>query len=247
MKKTLLFIFTFIFGIISTVIFLCWHKWFPKGTTWDLEALAVWIGSMFTLAAIYFVVQNTNKQIKNQNKESHRPHLCMSRNSNVDESILEIIINFNVSVDSISDKKNNKRHYIKLFNAGYGTASNIRFIGTTYKSYKREISISYQDDSARNHLIEPIRENKYTSIGLGTIIDSQNKNIMLPIYILVFYTDFNQNIYSTLIYLETTNQIGFTINFYNDNRKAFSAKIKEAGIDYKKAKYQYIEETFTTT
>ena len=252
-KKILISIGLLALGSLITLGILFGYDILPRdGYKLNIETLGVWVGSIGTICAFIGVIvttkgqiENNNKrvkeQIENQNKESHRPYLCLYRCRVEDESRLSEIINFKITVNGYGDTFDFKNQFIKVINAGYGTAVNIRFYGITYIKNNREIDSSYLDHTTREHLIECIMEKDEIYIRLGMKIYQQNNNMILPIYFLVLYSDLNYNVYSTLIIFERINNDGFTANFYNDNSKKFSMKISELNVDFFSIKQKYID------
>ena len=162
-------IIAFTTGVIAALIWLLWHKLYPKEAILDLQTLGVWFGGLGTFVAVIFVVRNTNKQMGNQNKQMHRPYIIVNIPKRFDISegikyvkqihkidlkgenefpVRNVVLSRNYAMKLRISKdisENNEIEFtglsLKLINKGNGIATNI----WGYDLYSKEVINTYWD------------------------------------------------------------------------------------------------------
>ena len=92
---------------------------------WIIPAIAI----IVQIAMIIFIVKNTNRQIKNQNKESRRPHLIVDEIKENWPDKLEAEYQIENSYNKEKRNKILTCYMLEIVNIGYGVAHNIKLIG----------------------------------------------------------------------------------------------------------------------
>lgn len=230
-----------------------------------LQTVGIWVGSLGTVAAIVFVVINTNRQIKNQNKESHRPYISISSLSDItshDPITYEKTYNpyyevktYNIIKNQILDNINAKIVFT-IKNMGYGIARDIRI---------------YSLDSDKDSIKHKFRQTEsVSSVTMLDIINGKSKKILFDIHyhckqykhfgkvtngkvksvfdynsrdycnFVLFYSDLNDNIYSTVFSLSFNCHGPFQYGYYTEGTSNFNKLIKDLPVDYKLLKQKYL-------
>ena len=174
------------------------------------------------IASIFITNKNTNKQIRNQNKETYRPRLKLLtfENKNKDYSIPDYIA-FSSQYNTNRDSKTFYTNII-LKNIGYGLANDITFYNLCTGE---EITMGLTGESEINQKMfstEEIEKFGKQEFSFCISVDSKSvlsKEIMERDYILMIcnYKDLNNNNYKILI--------GYIIKQFDINKKCDDKKI----------------------
>lgn len=227
----------------------------------DIDKIISLVGVIISAAAILFVVRNTNRQIENQNKESHRPYIDIINIErikhnylrNYDEKIefsneeqIPHFLSKRYSVDFNNEKNVNMIIEIQLRNIGYGVANNLHFWSihsTTFFNY-----IKGHKEGNHFSTINLARDQK---VNLRVYIDFQLKEVHYRelrdnICFLIFYSDLLGNIYSQfvniyLVYPFDNNKQDVYLNytFYSQESSDFYRVLKNLEVDYDKELEKY--------
>lgn len=227
----------------------------------NIEKIISVIGVTISALMIFFVVGNTNRQIENQNKESHRPYIDIinikkikhnylrnyseKREISNEEQIPHFIskrysINFN-------NKKNvNMIIKIKLRNIGYGAANNLRFWAIHNTTFFDGIK-GYKDGDHFSTVNLSRGQNK----NFKAYIDFQLKEVHYRelrdnICFLIFYSDLFGNIYSQFVniylvypYDNSKKDVYLNYTFYSQESSSFYRVLKNLDVDYDKELEKY--------
>lgn len=251
-------VFIFI-GILITLIFLFWYKCFPEGTAFDLKAFATWVGAIGSFGAIFVIILNTNKQIrnqnnnikkqiKNQNKENNRPFITVNRSYEKSSSESNCPEIYKVVTESANNL--GKRKPIELFleikNIGNGVAINIEL----NKINENDI-IDNGDASGKHFTHCDLGINASNKIQMQIEYGASNnknnsvhKKYVDSINFLLFYSDIYDSIYSTILDIRFTTDGKFIVLRYNCGSTDFDDAINSVNGNYdekiKKYKKRYL-------
>lgn len=217
-KKILYYIGIFLFGIIATLLALFWFKLFPKGTDLDLSALLTFLG---IIGALIGVLLSTNKQIKNQNKESHRPYVEVQK----------------IVLAQQNKEKRSYRIYIVLKNIGYGVAQKISL--QQIDETESEITIIEYNSNYYNEYLSLGVDNESSKSKIDVM--SNNKELTF----LIFYSDLNYNIYCQYLWIDMSNCItdfcdNINYEVLTEDDPSFIPLLTELNVDYAKQKTLYM-------
>lgn len=185
------------------------HDWFSWLSSVFIPLI---IAGITTVVNVWLVNKNTNKQIKNQNKETYRPRLKLKK---VEQCVSNLnVVNYiksNDYIEKMSEKlKFRCKFNITLENIGYGFAHDVKFFNLI--SGKRCIKRQTHDsrESKKGFSTIDINKNGKDDIIFHTdFYFDQNKEEWFPTmdkcYILVVYNDLNQNSYTMLIDIQLIN------------------------------------------
>lgn len=236
-----------------------------------VSALAIVFINWNTSKQIRNQNDNINKQINNKNRESHRPYLLNDKVEKttvtklvdlVEKEKFDFAVMFGINelYKADEDEKEGKtdliRCYIhsifKIKNIGYGIA---KYIWIESIDDKIEVSACNDKDSlvtSSNVKIEYVQEDEkpdielkaYAKIKVEKTNSEEGWSYSDHLYLLLFYSDLNNNIYSMLI------EFNFFINqevkmcFYQCDTKLFDMKLKSLDVNYKILKRKYFEQVY---
>ncbi len=175
----------------------------------DINKIISLIGVVVSAATIVFVVGNTNRQIKNQNKESRKPYLVIKHikdftSDDIIQSINQNIIKYRTNSKQFYKTHNKLCINIDLENMGYGIAHNITiFKAQKELSYKINTIGEYQEWGVNDLNIAPSKDGTLTvEIEECEFAILSGKSPYTFIQSVICYSDLNGNIYTILLYLE---------------------------------------------
>ena len=208
-------------------------------------------GVMVSVAAIIIssivTNKNTNKQIKNQNKETYRPRLRLKEFDNTETNLTETS---NMIFSYYHKEKNNDRQYTKMTieNIGYGIANDIEFYDLIHgnKCYRVQ-SVEDKINQVNFSTYEIAKEatqnfQMLISFDINSVNDKKNKNGDF-ILILCNYKDLNGNNYKILIGYTIKNilydvnildnVVYFNSYYYQEGTKEYINMIERYKTQYK--------------
>lgn len=244
-------------SIIATIIALYWFKLFPKGTDLDLTAILTFVGIILALIGVLW---STNKQIENQNRESHRPYIVIDevKQIQIDVKMENYTFWYKVETQKVIDNKilskTNKKFEILISNIGYGLAKDVTFYQLSdkkeiLKSYRKSttaIPISTFDiahDKNKSVVFDiDFFSREYKKVGntengkANFVYNYQNPDIF---EFIIFYRDLNNNIYATIVMLNLYASDLDEYIYVDDNTSGFIECLDSCSIDYKALKSVY--------
>lgn len=198
------------------------------------------MGAFGTIAAVVYVAINANnqtaKQIKNQNKQMHRPYLMIEKtaigNTKYEFEIKPKNYYINLRINKESGEKPHKvGRSFEIKNWGKGVATKILLYnyydgkwGTRTNIRQKNIE-AYDLKSYKFTYIDPIdpvegvRKIKFN-------ID-YTKSPLEYVYIFILYSDIHNNIYKVLFEIKVDEKQDITYRQYEDDRKSYEIAISE--------------------
>ncbi len=230
--------------------------------------IGIWIGSIGTLLAIYFLAINTNRQIENQNKQMHRPFLDIKVSETNQENNLDnacyLCLTTTTAEDEDKEKSQvysqNRFYDFKIKNIGSGPAVNIYFYDCCLKKFMPKIES--REYVAKAPLIKSRMSPNRIGCGAKTTetidlhyrCDKKEDWGYDTAIIIIFYSDINGNIYITMMAISLEFEDGILIaeeyyEYYEESIK-FSKMVEKRGLRISEIKKEYIEklwnaDTFT--
>jgi hypothetical protein len=204
-----------------------------KSIDWILPLIAI----VVQVVAIFFIVRNTNKQIKNQNKESHRPYLRVINFEEVEEEFM----NSYLAVKNNEDTRNEVKTIhgeVWIRNLGYGTATNIFLLGFDKTvCTKAGIEEKVKTGETFSVLDLGLSENK----AIETSLRSNNNSSDTTYDFMLFYTDLNKNIYSTMLLIQVKNNKFWNLYYYPHGSLNFDDILEKRNVEYRDLEKEYIK------
>lgn len=192
-----------------------------------LDHLAWIVPSLVAAVTIIIIHCDTNKQIKSNAKEQHRPFLTINHLKKENELSEGYLLIRTKSLGA--PKMDNESKYLKINmkNIGHGVATKIKLFGIT-EGYD---IIEFSSDDPRNESILST-----LSVGPG---DMFYINIIIPPDVSVnsfkfifLYEDLNNNTYSAYLLMDSLQKAKAQYTLYPDNSSNFNEMIKKLKIDY---------------
>lgn len=227
--------------ILFTLLFLYGFKWLPMGSTVDFPTLIIACG---VLVALISAIWSTNKQIRNQNKESHRPciKVCDFKKRDYIKAVPFGLMLKNEARDRLfsNDYNTNTTSEVtldlQLKNIGYGIADKIELFAYKDFTVSANYIVSPSPKLTREHYYLGVDDPKNIVVNFNyPIVDC---DVRYNVYMLVMYSDLNDNIYSNMIvfnmnYFGQTKvcELGNHI-FHDQNTKHFNDIISSIGLNY---------------
>jgi hypothetical protein len=211
---------------------------------WFIENLYWIIPSLLSLGAIIAVALNTNKQIKNQNKEQHKPYLVVkSFNTKLKDAPPSLYNEYSIynSPDKFEDYPKGINSILKIKNIGYGLATNIVLYGI-HETIAHRIEID-EEDEAQYYSVKHISPLEIYDWEIMVSPKKERSTFMSTTFdIMMFYTDVNLNVYSTLISITMPGRSKIT--FHPKNSRNFKILLNEHQTNYKKLLRKYKNDNF---
>lgn len=167
--------------------------------------ISIIISSIMTFISIYFVNENTNKQIANQNKETYKPRLRLKKITNLKDVKYKNCLCANGSYFDYNGECVTLFLDIELENIGNGLANNISFyvLNNGYKCSNYQ-NINYETNQLLGSTLEVPKGEKETfrfCFNFNKIyLDNKDKYNNGDYIILVCnYKDLNNNNYKLII------------------------------------------------
>lgn len=204
---------------------------------WIADNLFWIIPSLVSAATILFVVINTNKQIKNQNKESHRPYLRVVKFEEVEKSFMNSYLTVKNDDDIISDK-GRVDGKIWVHNLGYGIATNILLIGFD-KAFCTKAGVEMKTKTGELFSVLDVGMSEDKSIKVS--LSSNNNSDDTTYDLMLFYTDLNKNIYSTMLLIQVKNNKFWNLYYYPKGSLNFDDILEKRNVEYKDLVKKYIK------
>ncbi len=264
-SRNLIAILSIIAAIVWMIVLILWLLRDSSNFTNDL---GIWVGSIGTLVAIYFVVRNTNKQIDNQNKQMHRPHIdiCFSEDDTKTEDD-KGTTKFSYKLCSqsyIENRRNNEKAKkpckyslnIKATNVSSNLALNIWLYDCLNKSrmYATNTEVSWATEK------KPIEKDQFSPI---KILPSKSLERQIQVLyseeidepfdysvLMFFYSDIYGNTYKTLISVrfEVEEKQLYRPKYmeYFEGSKAFVHVLKDLNIEVNELDKEYYKKLLET-
>jgi len=211
-----------------------------KSIDWILPLIAI----VVQLIAIFFIVRNTNNLIKNQNKEQHKPYLVVkSFNTKLKDAPPNLYNEYSIynSSEKYEDYPGGINSILKIKNIGYGLATNIVLYGIN-ETIAHRIEID-EEDEVQYYSVKHISPSKMHDWEIMVSPKKENTTFLSTTFsLMMFYSDVNLNIYSTLISITMPGRSKIT--FHPQNSRNFKILLKEYQINYKKLLRRYKNENF---
>lgn len=260
-----------IYVLLGMSLLLGFVNWLTSASSNLTNDLGIWVGSIGTLVAIYFVVRNTNKQIENQNKQMHRPLLRIEDVLDASEMDFEEQTYFQVKSEEVSRNISNSNFPTEEFgilvpieNIGEGIAIGLAFFNPITKAFSGTsygFSISYTKPISIRKRVDLNTEIKPLSIGKIPIrlyynLDQDNGSRPLKARDLcntiAMYSDIHNNIYMlfiqvTLDRFEMDGNESNSITYYQyySGSRSFTKSISRYGITKRNLIKKYKERFLT--
>lgn len=204
---------------------------------WISENLFWIVPSLISAATIVFVVVNTNKQIRNQNKESHRPYLKFFDINDCNEDFF----NSYIAVKNNEGKNTEEKTVytkIEIKNVGYGIATNIHLLGFA-NTVISKAGIEEKRETGKLFSVLDIGSSEESIIKITLASNENSTNTTYDL--MLFYTDLNKNIYSTMLLIEVNKNELWNLYYYPNGTLNFDDIIKKRSVKYKALKRKYIK------
>lgn len=231
----------------------------------DINKILSLVGVVVSALAILFVVRNTNRQIKNQNLQTYRPHVVIYLHTYSLKKVSDLSnpqkaeyfkamqenkvmhIDFRRGVE-LNNSKNSYSLIVNIIvsNIGYGIADNLRLKCLTMNGEFEKEMISEPGEKILYYPCSKLDNVRHLK-------KDENKEVQLYIdlynlhhpnewiHLLLFYTDLNKNVHSTIIMINIglCDIVQFTIIPSNTN--AFENILNDRNINYQKLMKEYAE------
>lgn len=202
------------------------------------------VPAILSLVNVWIVNSNTNKQIKNQNKETYRPRLKLKnieRAQNVD-----YIHSYYAHSKHFQEEQNkgNIKFKIQLENIGTGLANDIQFyiLNSGERCFGYQIGNSYQNQILDSTEELPVNQtlDVYFNIYFNREIIKDKENFLGDYVLLICnYQDLNKNNYKILIEIKVKElewnseydgeneleKVIFDYRYYQENTNRFNKAI----------------------
>lgn len=187
------------------------------------------VPSLISAATIVFVVINTNKQIKNQNKESHRPYLRVLDVDDTNEDFLNSYIAVKDN-EELNHENIPVQTIIKIKNMGYGIATNTLLLGFA-NTFINRAGVEEKDKTGKLFSVLDIGVLEETIIKIS--LNSNNNFDNATFDLMLFYTDLNKNIYSTMLLIEVKNNKYWNLYYYPRGSLNFDDILRKRNVKYR--------------
>lgn len=266
-KNLIICMIAFVLGIGVTLGFLYGWSWLPRdGYKFNFDSIIGASGILFSLGAIIGVIWSTNRQIKNQNKESHRPYIAITGLPDITKQEDKLLRKEYCTCDKITTDKVIKNSVLKttdgkrvlcISNIGYGVAHDVKIISlynnkdAHYKVFKLAIDDALRDtiDVPNGESVELLLDitysvNKLKQVGkpkagkAAYVYDYNSKDFC---DFAICYRGLNENMYCTIVSIMIDYSGSFTYTYYSEKTVKFNKKLEEYNIKYDHIKQNYIK------
>jgi len=193
------------------------------------------VPSVVSAATIVFVVINTSRQIKNQNKESHRPYLRILDVNDSDEDSLNSYLSVKDNEELNSEREPVKTK-IKIINMGYGPSTNILLLGFAH-TFTSRAGVDEKKKTGELFSVLDVGLSEDSIIKVTLISNDNSTNTTYDL--MLFYTDLNKNIYSTMLLIEVKKNEFWNLYYYPRGSANFDDILEKRKIKYKELEKKY--------
>lgn len=254
------FIISFAIPILIAVLIKYWHST-------DIEKIISLIGVIVSALAILFIVRNTNRQIENQNKESHRPYITVLDADKIKDNFIgepkaiedrldesDFHYGHIIATENSMQKKEEVgvaylrkivKFNLQIKNIGYGIACTIDFIPVKQTVlYYHSKNGQSEGDVFSTIDIQVDREKEFDfNIYIEFETDENGKVVAFATdaaHLLIFYTDLHGNIYSTMLIIVVNKEGILSYTCYPEGTQSFKSMMIKLKGNYENSIEKYI-------
>lgn len=194
--------------------------------------MIVWSNVLVPIASMLITVFATlytvSKRVENENKEKHKPYITLETIeplSKLDEYKYYLMID-----SSTKEEKNYMNVLLKLYNIGYGVASNIKFYNLKDGSIIKGLQSGSDNINQKLFTTLDIPSDNGKQIQVKLNINNKEKNHE----IICIYQDLNGNIYDFVININIKTPNSFDFSAYQRTSHSYNTCIQNEPKQYKK-------------
>jgi hypothetical protein len=212
-------------------------KGWQANRDWIIPAIAI----IVQIAMIFFIVKNTNRQIKNQNKELHKPYIVVENfSTKLAESPPNNYNEYSIynALKKLNDYPSGINSIFEIKNVGYGLATNIMFYGIS-ETIAHRLDIDKEDD-VQYFFTKYLSHDDVNNMEIMVSPKQVDSNYLPTTFnLMMFYSDLNFNIYSTLISITMPGRSKIT--FHPQNTINYRLLLNTHKVNYKKLLKEYVK------